>query len=69
MLRRGKIQVVIDSEGNCHHEGRYSNWKGEEVCSLCERVLSVNTRQSVANNMRHGTHKRLTIGMRQIFQR
>ena len=43
MLRVGRRgQVVMDSEGNCHHEGRFVNWLNEEVCSICDQVLRRN---------------------------
>ena len=65
-MAQGKV-LVVEGTGNCHHEGRYTNWNGEEVCSLCDTVLSIDTRQSTAENLRHGTHIRQGISIRQIF--
>ena len=60
MLRRSRGVVVMDTEqgtDNCHHEGRYTNWKDEECCSLCGAVLKVNIRPSQARNLIAGVSR------------
>lgn len=46
------------SQETCHHEGIYTNWRGERICPLCDAILGIEKDGNLTQNMRRGIHLR-----------